>query len=357
MQLTKIRHPQILIVQHPLEESRESLAFATEPVFASLANVLGQMNNMPQPTNLSDFKFFDIEIKYGLLQIGEGLAFLHNDMKLIHKNIAPESIIINKQGAWKIFGFDFCIINTSPANVTPFYPFEDYCPTLPEVSQPNLEYLAPECILTQCHSCASDMFSLGLVTFAVHSIGKHSFSPVKDLQQFKTRVQLLKSLPSNKLQCIPDDLREYTKMLLNITPNLRPDAHQFIKVFIEFFYEFIYNILTMSLQIPYFDDVGVKTLNYLDSLLQWDNLQKSKFYKGLPEALTKLPNRVLVQRVLPCLIRDLAQPTMIPFVLPNILDIAQKCDQKDYTRFILPSLKPVMKLTEPIQVIKSSYCF
>lgn len=108
---------------------------------------------------------------------------------------------------------------------------------------------------------------------------------------------------------------------------------------------------TLCLQIPYFDDVGVKTLNYLDSLLQWDNLQKSKFYKGLPEALTKLPNRVLLQRVLPCLIRDLAQPTMIPFVLPNILDIAQKCDQKDYLQFILPSLTPVMKLTEPIQVI------
>ncbi|XP_008482138.1 SCY1-like protein 2 [Diaphorina citri] len=34
-QLTRLRHPQILIVQHPLEESRESLAFATEPVLAS----------------------------------------------------------------------------------------------------------------------------------------------------------------------------------------------------------------------------------------------------------------------------------------------------------------------------------
>jgi hypothetical protein len=35
------RHPQILTVQHPLEESRDCLAFATEPVLASLANVLG----------------------------------------------------------------------------------------------------------------------------------------------------------------------------------------------------------------------------------------------------------------------------------------------------------------------------
>lgn len=44
VQLTKLRHPHVLTVQHPLEESRDSLAFATEPCFASLANVLGNVS-------------------------------------------------------------------------------------------------------------------------------------------------------------------------------------------------------------------------------------------------------------------------------------------------------------------------
>lgn len=230
VQLTKIRHPKILTVQHPLEESRDSLAFATEPVFASLANVLGQTINMPQPANMSDYKFFDVEIKYGLLQISEGLAFLHNDMKLIHKNIAPESILINNQGAWKLFGLDFCIHNTNPPNASVNYPFEDFSPTLPNVCQPNLDYLAPECILSQTHSSASDMFSLGMLIYAVQSPAKCSIKPVKDIQQFKARAQELKKLSSHKLQCISEELREFVKLLLNVVPEIRPDAHQFIKV-------------------------------------------------------------------------------------------------------------------------------
>lgn len=79
-------------------------------------------------------------------------------------------------------------------------------------------------------------------------------------------------------------------------------------------------------------------------------MQKSQFYKGLPEALTKLPHRVKILRVLPCLTRDLAQPVMIPFVLPNILDIAQESNNKEFIQHILPHIKPVMKLTDPIQV-------
>lgn len=220
----------MLTVQHPLEESRESLAFATEPVFASLANIMGQTYNMPQPANLSDYKFFDVEIKYGLLQIGEGLTFLHNDMKLLHRNICPESIIVNQQGAWKIFGFDFCTHNTSPPNAAPFYPFEDYSSSLPNVSQPNLDYLSPEYTLTKSHSTASDLFSLGMLIYSLYSTGYQSLYPCKDVHQFKNRVQQLKQLSSNKLQCIPDDFREFVKLLLNVTPEVRPDAHQFIKV-------------------------------------------------------------------------------------------------------------------------------
>nr|XP_023029464.1 SCY1-like protein 2 [Leptinotarsa decemlineata] len=332
VQLTKIRHPKLLTIQHPLEESRDSLAFATEPVLISLANILGQTTNMPQPANISDYKLFDIEIKYGLLQVGDGLAFLHNDMKLLHKNISPECIIISAQGAWKIFGFDFSVHNTSPSNLEPFYPFEEYNPTIPSVCQPNLDYLAPECITKLKHSPASDMFSLGMLAYALYSIEKKCIRPVRDLHQYKSRVQELEKLNLGALQCVPEELRNSVKSLLNVTPEIRLDTYHFLKI-------------------PFFDDVGIKTLTYLDSLLQWDNLQKSQFYKGLPEALTKLPHRVKVQRVLACLVHDLGQPAMVPFILPNLFDIAQDCNKQEYCTYILPHIKPLMKLMEPVQIL------
>ena len=42
-------------------------------------------------------------------------------------------------------------------------------------------------------------------------------------------------------------------------------------------------------QIVYFEDVGVITLQYLDMLVQRDNLQKSQFFKGLSKVIEKLP--------------------------------------------------------------------
>lgn len=334
-QLTKIRHPQVLIVQHPLEESRDTLAFATEPVFASLANILGNATNMPSPipNGIANYKLFDVEIKYGIIQLSEGLSFLHTDVKLLHRNICPESIVINNQGAWKIFGFDFCVLNKTPHEATPHWPLPDYNPSWNVLTQPPLEYMAPECALTSSHSPASDIYSMGMLLYALHALsGKPMRQFGKDFGAFKRFSNELKQGKIPSLSCVPDGLREYVKMMLNASPEIRPDIHQLTKV-------------------AYFDDVGVKALSYLDSLFQWDNLQKSKFYKGLPQIIQKLPHRISMFRILPCLTKEFVNPPMVPFVLPNVLLIAEKCTPKDFSKHILPSLKPVMKITDPIQIL------
>ncbi|XP_050456070.1 SCY1-like protein 2 [Cataglyphis hispanica] len=335
MQLTKLRHPQVLTVQHPLEESRDSLAFATEPVFASLANVLGNYENIPQPTptNLKDYKLHDIEIRYGLLQLGEGLAFLHSDVKLLHRNLCPESIVINIHGAWKIFGFDFCALNQNPDSKQPSWLYQEYDPTLPAVVQPQLNYQAPECILASSNGPASDIFALGMLIYTVHS-SQHQplYESHNELGKCRRFLENFKgSNVSVKLLPIPETLRDTVKLMLSHSPELRLDAHQFIKI-------------------EYFTDIGVKTLNYLDKLFQWDNLQKSQFYKGLPQLLKQLPHRVALHRVLPALYKELVNPPMIPFVLPSILQVMEVTEIEEFREHILPNLKPVLALEDPPQI-------
>lgn len=233
VQLTKLRHPQILTVQHSLEESRESLAFATEPVFASLANILGNTENMPHPlpNHIVHYKLYEVEIKYGLMQVAEGLAFLHNDVKLLHHNICPESIIVNQQGAWKIFGFDFCIANQSMTGSAPFWPFTEYCQAMHALTQPSLDFLAPEYLLSATHSPASDIYSLGMVIYSLHSTGHNTLGNIgNEYSKFKRFVNELKTLSPSRLMCVNEGLREYVKLMLNVTPELRPDPHQFLKV-------------------------------------------------------------------------------------------------------------------------------
>ena len=42
---------------------------------------------------------------------------------------------------------------------------------------------------------------------------------------------------------------------------------------------------------------------------------------------------------------------MVPFVLPSALQIADNASKVDYVNHVLPSLKPVMKMMEPIQIL------
>ncbi|XP_056364849.1 SCY1-like protein 2 isoform X2 [Oenanthe melanoleuca] len=335
-QLTRLRHPRLLTVQHPLEESRDCLAFCTEPVFASLANVLGSWDNLPSPlpSDIKEYKLYDVETKYGLLQVSEGLSFLHSSVKMVHGNITPENIILNKSGSWKIMGFDFCIQSTNPSEQEPKFPCKEWDPNLPSLCLPNPEYLAPEYILSVSCETASDMYSLGAVMYAVFNKGKPIFEVNKQdiYKSFSRQLDQLSRLSSSTLQNIPEEVREHVKLLLNVAPAVRPDADQMTKI-------------------PFFDDVGAMTLQYFDSLFQRDNLQKSQFFKGLPKVLPKLPKRVIIQRILPCLTSEFVNPDMVPFVLPNVLLIAEECTKEEYIKLILPDLGPVFKQQEPIQIL------
>lgn len=53
---------------------------------------------------------------------------------------------------------------------------------------------------------------------------------------------------------------------------------------------------------------------------------------------------------MPALTSEFVNPDMVPFVLPNVLLIAEECTKEEYVRLILPDLTPVFKQQEPVQV-------
>lgn len=82
---------------------------------AGVAPSTGASVQLPQPpTNgtlkshhVKEYKFLDIELKYGILQIIEALSFLHYSGHVIHKNVCPSSILVTKKGTWKLAGLEF----------------------------------------------------------------------------------------------------------------------------------------------------------------------------------------------------------------------------------------------------------
>ena len=92
-------------------------------------------------------------------------------MKLLHHNLNPDSIILNEAGAWKIFGFDFSLPNTSEPNEPAKWKCSTNLMESCEDLMPDLDFLAPEYAIEDDDilSPATDMFSLGMLAFTLHN--------------------------------------------------------------------------------------------------------------------------------------------------------------------------------------------
>ncbi|VDP90515.1 unnamed protein product [Echinostoma caproni] len=220
--MTRIKHPKILSVVQPLEESRDSLAFASEPLFTSLKTALSPSCSSTNGNfeALRDFTLTDIEIKYGLiqasalnvihviapysvrititpflLQLTEALHFLHSDCHRLHLNLIPESVVINKYGLWKLAGFEFSKVLDESCNGTN-NPSMDSVITVPiwqgalmPACQPALHGCSPEAILQGQVSRASDMFAFGLLICSLYNKGQPLLDTGNDYSAYRRGIK------------------------------------------------------------------------------------------------------------------------------------------------------------------------
>uniref|UniRef100_A0A182XWF5 Uncharacterized protein n=1 Tax=Anopheles stephensi TaxID=30069 RepID=A0A182XWF5_ANOST len=328
VQLTKIRHPQVLTVQHAMEESRDTIAFATEPVVASLANLLGNTTNVSNMGLLAEYKLSEFDTKFGIFELIKGIQFLHDEAQLVHRHLCTENIIVNRQGVWKLFGFGFCWSKRAPGTPVANHYFKSRL-----LGNPGSKWTAPELILENSCNDSTDIYSLGILIYTIYSRDNIPSPDAScDLYGYKQSVTKLSNQGPPKLTAIPETLRAEVKKMLSVNPQARP-------------------ILQSLIQISYFCDNYVQCLDNLETLFPKDNLEKSEFYKRLAQIIGDFPHRVRLYRILPLLVKEFVNCSMIPFVLTNILTITASCTRAEYMQHISSHLRPVMLLDEPVQIM------
>ncbi|XP_022718200.1 SCY1-like protein 2 isoform X2 [Durio zibethinus] len=276
--LVRLRHPGVVHVVQALDENKNAMAMVTEPLFASVANALGNVENVAKvPKGLVGMEMSLLEVKHGLLQIAESLDFLHNNARLIHLAISPENVLITSSGAWKLGGFGFAIstdqVSSDLANVQAFhyseYDIEDSVIPL----QPSLNYTAPELIRSEASSagCSSDIFSFGCLAY--HLIARKPLFNCHN--NVKMYMNTLTYLSNEAFSSIPPELIHDLQKMLSANESIRPSALDF----------------TGS---PFFrDDTRLRALRFLDHMLERDNMQKSEFLKALSDMWKDFDSRVL----------------------------------------------------------------
>ncbi|XP_022725041.1 SCY1-like protein 2 [Durio zibethinus] len=105
--LLRLRHPGVIHVVQALDENKNAMAMVTEPLFALVANALGNVENVALvPKDLVEM---EMNLKHGLLQITESLDFHHNNARLIHLTMSFENVLITSSEAGKLGEFGFAI--------------------------------------------------------------------------------------------------------------------------------------------------------------------------------------------------------------------------------------------------------
>ncbi|KAH8108130.1 other/SCY1 protein kinase [Cristinia sonorae] len=321
--LSRLRHPSILEMVEPLEETRTELVFATEPVLSSLhLSIPGS----PQYTPLVELD--EVEIQKGILQLCKGLHFLHTSARLIHSNITPESIIINSSGDWKLSGLGLTISLGGQGGAATRWEFPTFDGRAMSYTQRSFDYIAPEYALDEVLDPASDMYSLGCLMYAVHCKGNPPFKNHGSLGGLRENA----GKPLVGMERLDGDLRAVLNQLITRLHQSRPTP-------------------TALPQHPFFSSLPISTLNFLDrsNFAAKSREEKISFMKGLTSVLERFSEGLQRRKILPSLLEEMKDTHLLPYILPNVFVISQMLTPTQFASMVLPSLKPLFAVKEPPQ--------
>ncbi|MCJ1273558.1 hypothetical protein MMC21_001351 [Puttea exsequens] len=351
--LARLRHPSILELAEPIEDTRSGgLMFATEPVTASLAGLLQEKDDQERAGGVAgrpsryvieeadgqrrrrELEIDELEIQKGLLQVAQGLEFLHESAGLVHGNLTPEAIYVNVKSDWKIAGLGFAgppENSTSQQTMPPISLSEAlyHEPRLPRAVQLDLDYTSPDFAMDSNITSSADMFSLGLLLLALYN-SPHT-SPLKTNENLSTYKRLFSSSSTTPSQSnnflssrpLPSDLKSTVlPRLITRRPAQRMNAREFQ-------------------QSAFFDNILVSSIRFLETLPAKTPNEKSQFMRGLPKILDQFPKSVLEKKVLPALLEETKDKDLLALILQNVFKTIKllPAGQRAMVDKILPQLR------------------
>lgn len=321
--LSRLRHPCILEMVEPLEETRSELIFATEPLLSSLYLAIP---GSPHSSPLVDLD--EVEIQKGVLQLCKGLLFLHTSARIIHSNISPGSILINNAGDWKIGGLGLTIPLTKPDGSLTSWEFPTFDSRMSPYTQRSFDYVAPEYALDEVLNFASDMYSLGCLMYAVHCKGEPPFKNFGNLGSLRDNA----GKPLTGMQRLDKDLQAMLSSLITRQPHNRPTP------------------ATLPSH-AFFSSLPISTLNFLDrsNFAAKSREEKISFMKGLTNVLDRFSDGLQTRKILPSLLEEMKDTHLLPYILPNVFSISKILSAPQFATLVLPSLKPLFAIKEPPQ--------
>lgn len=320
--LSRLRHPCILEMVEPLEETRNELIFATEPLISSL------QLSIPGSSRSTLVELDEVEIQKGILQLCKGLAFLHTSARLIHSNLNPESVLINSSGDWKISGLGLTIPLQKPDGTETRWEFPTFDGRAPSYVQRSFDYMAPEYALDEMLVTESDMYSLGCLIYAVHCKGSPPFRNHGSLSGLRDNA----GKPLSGIDRLDRDLQALLQLLITRYPHNRPTPTD----------------LPTHL---FFSSLPISTLNFLDrtNFTAKSKEEKISFMKGLTSVLDRFSEGLRVRKILPTLLEEMKDTQLLPYILPNVFAISASLSPVQFASTVLPSLKPLFAIKEPPQ--------
>lgn len=325
--LAKLRHPSLVKLIEPLEETKGTMRFVTEPLSSCLQHMIDVNSSSVGSSELDAGELDELVIQKGMLQLAEGLNFLHTAAGLVHLDIQPSSVLINVKGDWKLFGLGF-VENYRDGPNEYFIPRFD--PRLPSYIQINLDYSAPELVIEHKLGTSNDIFSLGCLILALFTFRP----PMRTDNNPNSYKQQFASINVND-QRIPQYFRGMLNQLVGRNPSQRATIEQFKNS-------------------PLFDNILIRTINFLDDFPAKLPAEQQAFMNGFSKMIDQFPKSILQRKILPTLLEELGkEETLVGPILVNIFEVSKDMSQLGFSEKVLPGIKKVSKvLSAQVTVLK-----